>query len=64
MSYNISYLQELILRVCEFLWKYENSFEVEFTIFTPLSNPVLVQFSAEMNRKMGNNCLVIAKQIY
>lgn len=64
MAYNIGYLEELILKVTEFLWKYENSFEVEYTLFIQSSNAQLVQFASDLTKKLEHNCLVLSKQAY
>ncbi|CAM6005744.1 unnamed protein product [Sphagnum balticum] len=64
MSYNIGYLEELILRVTDFLWKYENSFEVEYSLLVPSGSTQLVQFTADLSKKLEHNCLVISKQAY
>lgn len=64
MVYNIGYLEEVMLKGVEFLWRYENGFELEFTFITPTANKELMTFTEELNAKLGKNCLVIVKQAY
>lgn len=64
MTYNIGFLEEVMLKGVEFLMRYENAFEVEFTFMTPTAKRELVEFMEEMNGKMGSHCLVVVKQAY
>lgn len=64
MSYNISYLEQIILKSVDFLWKYENSFEIEWYLLTPTNNKTLVDFTQEITNKFSTHCLVVGKQAY
>lgn len=62
--YDLSQLEMLMLRFVEFLWKYENSYEIIYSFMQPTSHEIIEELLSTLQKNLEHNCMIVVKQIY
>ena len=53
-----------MLKFVEFLWKYENSYEIIYSFSLPANNETIEEVLSTLQKNLEHNCIVVVKQVY